>query len=940
MSAADPGEEFWGNLAAEQDFLDPDADDAWAHENEEFVDDDDDSSGCGVFDLQADGSYGLSLSARTTELADNDPPDASASGASEPQQPPQDDAPRPPRGRSDAHFIIRDQKAVFISFDIEIGGEYAGIIQYVNPGSGVHFEEQCVAVHGIHPSDPRIIGADKMSVVWADFCKWIEDHTFPDEVCILVAYNGQNCDMKWLWKLTQAPFAPYRLPAKIQWFMDPYRVITSYPDCPLNHLQSHLDSYELGVLWSYIHNGRNLNGAHDSLVDAEAQTDIIMSEHFASYIDRKKSIQPVADIFSKTQQNEWKKKMEPEREVHSPWKEQTAESNVSWKLDARDQYTGPSGGGEMVPTAYIKGVARRANNLADMFFGLLPVTFFGSVADQSNKYAYEDEVVEKIADDRDGGWKKRKVLVEAPKNADGSSHPSARHRADNEKYKFQITTGFVICWVAILILQGALFGTFKPPSRSMWMSRPYGIPIPCVQNCMSGAAYEFLQRFIHFADNSKRKSKGEEGYDPLYKVRSAMTAMLKGINKAWIVGQRVTVDESMIRYMGRAVEYVQYMPAKPIKHGIKVYAMCCAVTGIMIAWNVYTGAEDGVVNTTTKICADLAKQANIHTQKGRILYTDNYYTSVKLARYFFEEFGWTITGTYAPTDKKSRSDEDFPFLRLSRGARDSVKRGWFREAVLELRTPTGKKYYIQATTWRDKKQVCFLSSNEIGFSDGMSVKRHTKKRAKRDTIEAPRAQQDYSQFFNAVDRNDRDSSDYSTTIRTNRYYLRIFCWALDRIIHALYVIVVKRSSTDRLGGDWPEYWKLYKDIRMEGVRPRWMRRSEFVPCDCEKCFFCLNNLTTGIDHKRKKVTIQYACGSRRRTKKCTTERVLLKKKNGEDMKWKTYCKMCLRNQPKNDGYTAKERQKRCNKSMWGCAQQEPICDVCWPKYDKHKTKVD
>ena len=136
-----------------------------------------------------------------------------------------------------------------------------------------------------------------------------------------------------------------------------------------------------------------------------------------------------------------------------------------------------------------------------------------------------------------------------------------------------------------------------------------------------------------------------------------------------------------------------------------------------------------------------------------------------------------------------------------------------------------------------------------------------------------------------------------------------------------------------IGLDW--------DGDVNTQRPMWMRRSEFVPCDCEKCFFCLHNLTTGIDHKRKKVTIQYACGSRRQTKKCTTERVLLKKKNGEDMKWKTYCYMCLRNQPKDDGYTAKERQKRCNKSMWGCAQcQEPICDVCWPKYDKHKKKVD
>ena len=448
-----------------------------------------------------------------------------------------------------------------------------------------------------------------------------------------------------------------------------------------------------------------------------------------------------------------------------------------------------------------------------------------------------------------------------------------------------------------------------------------------------------------------------------------MDAMLKGIGRAWTVGQRVTVDESMIRYMGRAVEYVQYMPAKPIKHGIKVYAMCCAVSGIMIAWNVYTGSEEGVVNTTTKICADLAKQAGIDKERGRVLYTDNYYTSLKLARYFFEEFGWTITGTYASTDKKSRADSDFPFLRLSRGARDSVKRGWFREAVLELTTPRGKKYYVQATTWRDKKQVCFLSTNEVGFSDGMSVKRHTKKREKRDTIDAPRAQQDYAQFFNAVDRNDRDSSDYSTTIRTNRYYLRIFCWALDRIIHALFVIVCelhKRSSTVRLGGEWPEYWALYCDKNggrrrfqidlgmalmnygieldwdgdLENRRPRWMRQSEYVPCDCDKCFFCLNGLTTGIRHKKNvKVVIEYKSGNRTRTRKCTNYPVLLKKKNGDPMK-SQYCKMCYRLQDGED-ISAKEKKSRCYYSRYGCPQcEEPICDSCWPNYDVHKKKVD
>ena len=59
------------------------------------------------------------------------------------------------------------------------------------------------------------------------------------------------------------------------------------------------------------------------------------------------------------------------------------------------------------------------------------------------------------------------------------------------------------------------------------------------------------------------------------------------------------------------------------------------------------------------------------------MYTDNYYTSVKLAKLMFEKYGWTIVGTISPIDKKSREDEDIPFPKLSNGARLGVKRGWF-----------------------------------------------------------------------------------------------------------------------------------------------------------------------------------------------------------------------------------------------------------------------
>ena len=63
--------------------------------------------------------------------------------------------------------------------------------------------------------------------------------------------------------------------------------------------------------------------------------------------------------------------------------------------------------------------------------------------------------------------------------------------------------------------------------------------------------------------------------------------MIKGMQKAWTAGRHVLIDESMIRYMGRAISYVQYIPAKPIKHGIKVFALCCAMSAVILAFKVY-----------------------------------------------------------------------------------------------------------------------------------------------------------------------------------------------------------------------------------------------------------------------------------------------------------------------------------------------------------------
>jgi hypothetical protein len=108
----------------------------------------------------------------------------------------------------------------------------------------------------------------------------------------------------------------------------------------------------------------------------------------------------------------------------------------------------------------------------------------------------------------------------------------------------------------------------------LWRNPPHGISIPYVRNSMLRDAYEFMRRSIKFCDNMKQKEHNVAGYDPLFKVRYPLEVTMKGLRGAWIAGQHVTINKSMIKYMGCVVTFLQYMPAKPIKCSIKGTMPC------------------------------------------------------------------------------------------------------------------------------------------------------------------------------------------------------------------------------------------------------------------------------------------------------------------------------------------------------------------------------
>ncbi len=67
---------------------------------------------------------------------------------------------------------------------------------------------------------------------------------------------------------------------------------------------------------------------------------------------------------------------------------------------------------------------------------------------------------------------------------------------------------------------------------------------------------------------------------------------------------------------------------------------------------------------------------------------------------------------------------------------------------------------MQATTWRDKKQVLFLDTAKVGMSNSIDNKFHVKGKQEKITIQSIQAQQEYAQNYEGVNRNDRESAEY------------------------------------------------------------------------------------------------------------------------------------------------------------------------------------
>ena len=97
-----------------------------------------------------------------------------------------------------------------------------------------------------------------------------------------------------------------------------------------------------------------------------------------------------------------------------------------------------------------------------------------------------------------------------------------------------------------------------------------------------------ITRYLHFAKHDDLLQRGVPGYDKLGKGRPVINDISRTLTSCYNKAKEVVVDVAMIPFQGRS-RMKQYLPKKPVIHGIKVWCLADTNNCYVHRFNVYTG---------------------------------------------------------------------------------------------------------------------------------------------------------------------------------------------------------------------------------------------------------------------------------------------------------------------------------------------------------------
>lgn len=149
---------------------------------------------------------------------------------------------------------------------------------------------------------------------------------------------------------------------------------------------------------------------------------------------------------------------------------------------------------------------------------------------------------------------------------------------------------------------------------------------PIFRATMSLQRFQIINQCIRFDDKEIRIVAPQR--DKFGPIRNVFNKWVQRVRGLYVPGKFVTVDEQLLPFRGRC-PFIQYIPSKPAKYGIKIWIVCDSTTWYAYNLEVYVGRDrmnPDMTNTGESIVLRLTEGLN-----GRNVTCDNYFTSHSLA---------------------------------------------------------------------------------------------------------------------------------------------------------------------------------------------------------------------------------------------------------------------------------------------------------------------
>uniref|UniRef100_A0A8C4PWH1 PiggyBac transposable element-derived protein domain-containing protein n=1 Tax=Eptatretus burgeri TaxID=7764 RepID=A0A8C4PWH1_EPTBU len=157
---------------------------------------------------------------------------------------------------------------------------------------------------------------------------------------------------------------------------------------------------------------------------------------------------------------------------------------------------------------------------------------------------------------------------------------------------------------------------------------------PMYRATMSVERFEDIRRCLRFDDRTTRDFRLLT--DCMAAFRHIWDLFLENCRKRFVPHECVMVDEQLVPFRGRC-KFIQYVPSKPAKYGIKIFWLCDSKTSYALDGIAYMGkrpGQDAQRNLGLNIVQQLSSTLR---NTGRNIITDSFFTSVPLAKALLEK---------------------------------------------------------------------------------------------------------------------------------------------------------------------------------------------------------------------------------------------------------------------------------------------------------------